>query len=528
MILSVLATVLVVVCSSFALSLWRVLFLYTPVALRIDDQDARGSTKCGQHERQQMGGSSRGRRRGPLRIGVVLGSGGHTSEMLRTLAALPRAYWADNRPAFIVSATDAHSAAAAQEQEQRLFRRNAIVWVIPRAREVGQAYASSVLSTLRALRTSLAIVAAEAPEVLLVNGPGVCVPVVAAGLLLAAVLPWRFHRPAVVYLESFTCVRHLSLTGRLLAPFIADTFTVSWRPLLPVVRQLRWRRRGAGGGGGGVVYIGTGEEEEGQEGQEGQEGGRRRDGDALASPTATTTTATAPSTRSSDCNGEAAGDRVKGEYSGSGTAAAAAAVSDLSAAGPYALVTVGSTRFDELVSSVATEAVCATLKATFGITRLLIQYGTSDFTLNIPGSVAATVPAAADGHDQQQQRQECVCAGVTVEAFRYRPVLSRWVSSARLVVTHAGAGTILECLQARVPTVVVPNRRLMSDHQLQLAEALAAGRFLFCLSPPEGIAAALPGLGIDSLRPHEGVDRRALRRALALPLTGKADEECGE
>lgn len=52
------------------------------------------------------------------------------------------------------------------------------------------------------------------------------------------------------------------------------------------------------------------------------------------------------------------------------------------------------------------------------------------------------------------------------------------VRQSRLVVAHAGAGTVLTALQERRPVVLVPRLRSLGehidDHQLELAEALAA------------------------------------------------------
>ncbi len=51
-----------------------------------------------------------------------------------------------------------------------------------------------------------------------------------------------------------------------------------------------------------------------------------------------------------------------------------------------------------------------------------------------------------------------------------------WLSEARVVVAHAGAGTILSVLQAGKPLVIVPRvarfGEVIDDHQFELAEAL--------------------------------------------------------
>lgn len=465
LLLLLLLTALTLLCAGVALSLWWSIALYTPVALRVPHPL-------------------------PLKVCVVLGSGGHTSEMLRLIRALPANYWAANKPFFVVSASDTHSASVAQEQELRCYGREAAIRVIPRAREVGQSYFSSVATTLRAIAVALRVMAEERPDVVLTNGPGVCVPVVVASMLLAGLLPWRFHRPATAFVESFTCVHRLSLTGRLLAPFAADTFAVYWRSLLPVVRALRRRR---GGGGGGLFYLGCDEDEEAHgvdRGEPSEGGGRGEDesgaDDAVALPAEAVT----------------------------------AGAQDVPMP-KLAVVTVGSTRFDKLVDAVARESVCETLRTELGITRVLLQYGTGSFPLSITTTTTTTTAAAVDNADEVQVG---VCGGVTIEAFRYRSGLDRWVRRADVVITHAGAGTILECLHARVPTVVVPNRDLMSDHQLELAEALAERGFLLYVAA-EDVEGALRALKGRRLRPFNGISAAALGRAMAVLLTGKHEDE---
>jgi beta-1,4-N-acetylglucosaminyltransferase len=55
--------------------------------------------------------------------------------------------------------------------------------------------------------------------------------------------------------------------------------------------------------------------------------------------------------------------------------------------------------------------------------------------------------------------------------------LQMWLSQARVVVSHAGAGSIINALQADKPLVVVPRQtrfgEVLDDHQMELAEVLA-------------------------------------------------------
>jgi hypothetical protein len=100
---------------------------------------------------------------------------------------------------------------------------------IPRSREVGQSYVTALWSTARALAATARLVAAVRPDVVLVNGPGTCLPVciAAVGLSLLGVA-----EPRVVFVESVCRVGSLSLTGRLLyALRLADQVQVQWRSL---------------------------------------------------------------------------------------------------------------------------------------------------------------------------------------------------------------------------------------------------------------------------------------------------------
>ena len=96
---------------------------------------------------------------------------------------------------------------------------------------------SSVFSTLRALVSCFFLVLQEKPSLLLVNGPGTCIPV-AFCVALFRVLNVLSCR--IVFIESFCRVQkcelwkgfmcRLSVSGYLLY-YVADSFLVQWPQL---------------------------------------------------------------------------------------------------------------------------------------------------------------------------------------------------------------------------------------------------------------------------------------------------------
>mmetsp|Transcript_19466 Transcript_19466/g.48496 ORF Transcript_19466/g.48496 Transcript_19466/m.48496 type:complete len:184 (+) Transcript_19466:214-765(+) len=109
-----------------------------------------------------------------------------------------------------------------QQQQQQVYR-------IPRSREVGQSYSSSVLTTLRSFFFALWLVGIQVqPDLVLVNGPGTCLPI-AVSAFFFRIIGWKTGTK-IVFVESFCRVNSLSLTGKLLYP-IADLFAVCWEQL---------------------------------------------------------------------------------------------------------------------------------------------------------------------------------------------------------------------------------------------------------------------------------------------------------
>ena len=160
----------------------------------------------------------------PCKTLIILGSGGHTAEMLCLLRGMnlenysPRVY--------VSAGTDKMS----KEKIGKFERENdlaADIRMIPRAREVRQSYFTSILSTLLAVVYSLPLVCRTLPDLVLCNGPGTCIPICFSAYLLRFL---GLKEIAVVYIESICRVEHLSLSGKLLYYF-ADRLLVQWPQL---------------------------------------------------------------------------------------------------------------------------------------------------------------------------------------------------------------------------------------------------------------------------------------------------------
>ncbi len=129
----------------------------------------------------------------------------------------------------------------------------------------------------------------------------------------------------------------------------------------------------------------------------------------------------------------------------------------------------------------------------------------------IQTGLAATVPTAAEHF-----------------TFRPRDEVQSLVAQSRLVVTHAGIGSVIDALNAKRPLVVVPRlsrfREHNNDHQLDLAHAVERrgwGRMVLdiddldalCESPPEAYTTYTPARDSLLSTVRETIDEFVERRA---------------
>ncbi|XP_015589552.1 UDP-N-acetylglucosamine transferase subunit ALG13 homolog [Cephus cinctus] len=121
-------------------------------------------------------------------------------------------------------------------------------------------------------------------------------------------------------------------------------------------------------------------------------------------------------------------------------------------------VTVGTTKFDELINTVTDSQVLKNLNKK-GYNYLTLQIGNSALDPNC-------TPRYGFHH---------------IDYFHLSPSIKEYILSADLIISHAGAGTCLEVLEAQKPLIVVTNQLLMDNHQLELASQLYEdGHLYYC------------------------------------------------
>uniref|UniRef100_A0A182JYB7 Methionine aminopeptidase n=1 Tax=Anopheles christyi TaxID=43041 RepID=A0A182JYB7_9DIPT len=124
-------------------------------------------------------------------------------------------------------------------------------------------------------------------------------------------------------------------------------------------------------------------------------------------------------------------------------------------------VTVGTTEFEALVRTVTSAAVLEQL-ARLGCATLTVQFGKGE-SPNVK-------------HIQKHTT-------IRLSAYGLKSSIGDDISQADLVISHAGAGSCIEVLEAGKPLIVVVNDTLMNNHQTELAERLANDNNLFYCTP---------------------------------------------
>lgn len=152
-------------------------------------------------------------------------------------------------------------------------------------------------------------------------------------------------------------------------------------------------------------------------------------------------------------------------------------------------VTVGTTKFDALVQALDTDASLEALTAR-GVTHAVLQIGHGEH-------VPSTSRAAAHG--------------IELAHYRHSAQYKDDVARADLVISHAGAGSIMDALALRKKLIVVVNTALMDNHQTELADAMAQQRYCVATTCAE-LTQTLQTADLDALQTYPEPDEEAFPR----------------
>jgi beta-1,4-N-acetylglucosaminyltransferase len=162
------------------------------------------------------------------------------------------------------------------------------------------------------------------------------------------------------------------------------------------------------------------------------------------------------------------------------------------------MVTVGTTQFDDLVRCVTEDQALQSI-ASFGYNRLLIQYGKGK---------------APNLHTENRY-------GIQIDCYDFKASLEEDMLQADLILSHAGAGTLMECCNLHRRLVAVINSKLMDNHQIELASALHQRGHLLMIQSPKDLFLSETWQAIETFRPvpHPSGDDYAFPRLV--------DDFCG-
>ena len=189
------------------------------------------------------------RKRGsPSRLLVVLGSGGHTAEMLSLLIDLdPHSY---THRSYVIGSGDDFSALKAADFERHLAQsfpdatQSYDINFVPRARRIHQSLLTTPFTSLHCLLACFSVLRSPSTppspsnpytyaDLILTNGPATATILILASLLLRFfALPGTSGKMRTIYVESWARVQGLSLSGKILVAVGAcERVLVQWEGL---------------------------------------------------------------------------------------------------------------------------------------------------------------------------------------------------------------------------------------------------------------------------------------------------------
>ncbi len=186
----------------------------------------------------------------PIKLLILLGSGGHTGEMIRILkqfhrlSAFKRHYIISSGDSTSIENITKFETLKSDKEKQKAESTSdckAIKYTkLPRARNIGEGKLLATFHTIYSFAitvlTFCTLGRGEYPDLFLCNGPGTAIPV---AYTLFAMKFLGLCKTKIVYVESLARVQQLSLTGLLILP-ISDRVVVQWKPLARRYRRCEY------------------------------------------------------------------------------------------------------------------------------------------------------------------------------------------------------------------------------------------------------------------------------------------------
>ncbi|EGF82268.1 hypothetical protein BATDEDRAFT_10179 [Batrachochytrium dendrobatidis JAM81] len=169
-------------------------------------------------------------------------------------------------------------------------------------------------------------------------------------------------------------------------------------------------------------------------------------------------------------------------------------------------VTVGTTRFDDLVEAVLDPSFLQLL-VKHGFNQLILQHGHSP----IPPQLQTA--SIINRQDNIIEWTDTV-SGMTIQAYSFKPSLLSDMQSASRIISHAGSGCILEALYLHKQLFVVVNSSLMHNHQQDLAHILQQQGHLYFSNSVSDLAQVFAAADFSVLKPFSKPDRTAFMNIL--------------
>ena len=164
----------------------------------------------------------------PESLLVVLGSGGHTSEMIELMKSsgiLNKFKTVE----FVVANNDTTSIMRLDSLHTEIHIRK-----INRIRNVGDSIWRIFVTFPKCIWQSICVIHNVKPNLIIVNGPGTCIPIIFASVILQILFLHKNCRH--VFVESFCRTKSVSITGRILYYFV-DRFILQWPPTEEIARN---------------------------------------------------------------------------------------------------------------------------------------------------------------------------------------------------------------------------------------------------------------------------------------------------